>query len=205
MGHIAQACMSKSTLVNAVNETADYDQLADPFSMSLYTISAGHHEIEVPIELTNQSVSMELDTGAGISIISEETHAKYNGDPIHVLDQFNVNARYKSQSATLPLTVVAGAGPSLLGRNWLTEIHLEWDKIFCIHVTETSVSSEVTQRLHVVIQNHSDLFKDKLRTIKGLSAKLELKEGVWQKFFRARTVHFSKQLKKNTIALSEMV
>jgi len=47
-----------------------YDHSADPFSMSLYSISAGQHGIEVPIELNNQSLLMELDTGAGISIIS---------------------------------------------------------------------------------------------------------------------------------------
>jgi len=208
MGHIAEACMSKSTRVNAVDETTEYDQPADPFSMSLYTISAGQHGIKVPIELNNQSVLMELDTGAGIS---KETHAKYfkgvplqpsttklhayTGDPIHVLGQFNVNVnvRYKSQSAALPLTVVAGAGPSLLGRNWLTENCLNWKEIFHVHVTEASVLSEVTQKLHAVIRNHSDLFKDELRTIKGLSAKLELKDGVSPKFFRARTVPYELQ------------
>ena len=60
-------------------------------------------------ELNNQSVLMELDTGAGISIISEGNYTKFfkgvplepsttklhahTGDPIHVLGQFNVNAR----------------------------------------------------------------------------------------------------------------
>lgn len=101
-----------------MDEATEYDHSADPFSMSLYSISAGQHGIEVPIELNNQSVLMELDTGAGISIISEETHAKYfkgiplersttklhayTGDPIHVLGQFNVSARYKSQSQPFP-------------------------------------------------------------------------------------------------------
>jgi len=69
VGHVAEACMSKSARVNAVDETTEYDHSADPFSMSLYTISAGQHGIEVPIELNNQSVLMELDTGAGISIL----------------------------------------------------------------------------------------------------------------------------------------
>jgi len=58
--------MSKSTRVNAVDETTEYDQPADPFSMSLYTISAGQHGIEVPVELNSQSVLMELDTGASV-------------------------------------------------------------------------------------------------------------------------------------------
>ena len=70
---------------------------------------------------------------------------------------------------------------------------MDWNEIFRIHVTESSVLSVVTQKLHVVIQNHSDLFKDELGTIKGLSAKLELKEGVSPKFFRARTVPYALQ------------
>ena len=152
---------------------------------------------------------MELNTGAGISIISEETYNTFfksvplepsttklhahTGDPIHIHGQFNVNARYKAQSSALPLIVVAGAGPSLLGRSWLTEIRLDWNEIFCIHVAKNSVLPEITQQLHAVIQNHSDLFKDQLGTIKGLSARLEMKNGVSTKFFRARTVPYALQ------------
>ena len=191
--------------------------------MSLYSISAGQHGIEVPIEMNNQSVLMELDTGAGISIISDKTHTKYfkgvplehsttklhthTGDPIHVLGQFNVNARYKSQSATLPLTVVAGAGPSLLGRNWLNEICLDLNEIFRIHVTQTSLSSEVTQKLHDVIQNNSDLFKDELGLLKDCLPNLNSKKGFHQNSSEPELclMHSSQQLKKNTIALSEVV
>ena len=46
----------------------------------------------------------------------------YMGDLIQVRGQFNVRVTYKSHTATLPHTVVAGSGPSLMGRNWLTEI-----------------------------------------------------------------------------------
>ena len=86
---------------------------------------------------------MKPGTGAGISIISEETYTNLfkgaslepsttkphacTGDPIYVLGQFNVNARYKAHSAALLLTVVAGAGPSPLGRNWHTEIRVDWN------------------------------------------------------------------------------
>jgi len=64
-----------------VSETPACDESsANPFLISLYTISAGQHGIEVPIELNNQFVSMELDTGAGISIISEETYNTFFKD-----------------------------------------------------------------------------------------------------------------------------
>ena len=35
----------------------------------------------------------------------------------------------QDQIATLPLVVVKGDGPTLLGRNWQTKIRLNWDKI----------------------------------------------------------------------------
>lgn len=82
---------------------------------------------------------------------------------------------------------------SSLGRNWLTEIRLDWKEISRIHVTENSVSPQVAQQLHAVIQNHSDVFKDELGTIKGLSAQLEMKEGASPNFFTAKTVPYTLQ------------
>jgi len=131
---------------------------------------------------------MELDTGAGkcISIISEETYQRlfkeiplmpstaklhaYTGDPIQVCGQFNVDVKYKQQSATLPLTMVKGTGPSLLGRNWLAKIRLDCEEIFSVRVSESSLSQDTSQQLHTILGGHSDLFKDKLGTIKGITA-----------------------------------
>ena len=41
----------------------------------------------------------------------------------------DVQVVYQGQTAILPLVVVKGDGPTLLGRNWLTKIKLNWDKI----------------------------------------------------------------------------
>ena len=40
-----------------------------------------------------------------------------------------VAVSYQGQSATLPLVVVKGQGPTLLGRNWLGKIRLNWGEI----------------------------------------------------------------------------
>ena len=78
-------------------------------------------------------------------------------------------------------------------RNWLTEIRLDCDEIFIVHVNENSILPEVTQRLHAAIQSHSDLFEDELGTVRGISAKLEIKEGTSRKSFKARTVPYERQ------------
>ena len=77
---------------------------------------------------------MELDTGAAISIISEETRKTlfadqklrkstlvleaYTEEPMQVVGQLNVLVKYGTQEAKLVLVVVGGNGPSLFGCNW---------------------------------------------------------------------------------------
>jgi len=65
---------------------------------------------------------MELDTGAGVSIISQETYNRhfketplqpcdtrlhtYTGHPVQVSGQFLVQLNYQNQTVTVPLLVV---------------------------------------------------------------------------------------------------
>ena len=79
---------------------------------------------------------MELDTGASLSVISEQTFQSiasptdklqptditlttYTGQSLSILGTYDVQVCYQSQVHTLPLVVVQGQGPSLFGRNWL--------------------------------------------------------------------------------------
>ena len=43
-----------------------------------------------------------------------------------MLGTIDVLVKYGNQETTLPLLVVKGEGPSLLGRNWLEKIQLNW-------------------------------------------------------------------------------
>ena len=120
------------------------DDSVDPFSLSLYNLSSGQQGIEIPVELNGTSLLMELDTGAGVSVISEETYKKhfsgtplmpsnrlhaYTGHPLKVHEQLIAHLKYQDQSANVPLLVVEGSGPSIFGRNWLSQIRLDWTKI----------------------------------------------------------------------------
>ena len=49
----------------------------DPFSLSVFSINAENKGIEVPVELNRIHLLMELDTGAGVSIISQETYNRH--------------------------------------------------------------------------------------------------------------------------------
>ena len=79
---------------------------------------------------------MEIDTGAGVSLVSEETVSSsfmknlplyptdvrlrtYTGEAVPVLRKLMVSVIKDEASITLPLLVVKGGGTTLLGRDWL--------------------------------------------------------------------------------------
>ena len=89
---------------------------------------------------------MEVDTGAALSIISEQTYKDlwsdppqlqpcssvlktYTGEVIRVKGMIDVDVIYKDQKASLSLIVTLGRGPSLLGRDWLKTFRLDWNQL----------------------------------------------------------------------------
>ena len=86
----------------------------------------------------------------GISLVSKQTwghlgclvldsvHTNlrtYTGELIKPLGLMDVVVCYQEQQAGLPLHVVDGAGPSLLCRNWLHTICLDWAAIYIVHTS----------------------------------------------------------------------
>ena len=88
---------------------------------------------------------MEVDTGTAVMVISEATYNQvcgasscsqlqpstlklrtYTGEEIPVVGGTTVKVQCQEQVEQLPLVVVTGDGPSLLGRDWLAKIKLDW-------------------------------------------------------------------------------
>ena len=82
----------------------------------------------------------------------------YSKEPIVVLGQTTVKVLYKGQTASLPLLVVKGSGPTLLGRNWMKEIRLDWK--FIHHVNSPG--------LEELLGKYATVFRDELGTMQGL-------------------------------------
>ena len=53
----------------------------------------------------------------------------------------------------LSLVIVKGEGPSSLGRDWLMVLKLDWQAI------HSMVRGDIRDRLSVILDNHSSLFK----------------------------------------------
>ena len=96
--------------------------------------------LKVCLQVDECEIPMEIDTGASMSIMSEDTYRKiwptrklevsnvklqtYSKEPLPVVGAQSVQVYYEGQSASLPLIVVKGDGPTLLGRNWLGTIRI---------------------------------------------------------------------------------
>ena len=163
---------------------------------TLGTADRPEPSIIVKPEVENIPLTMELDTGTSVSIISEDTwktklssasleKAKirlrtYTGEQMKVLGQLQVNVQYHGLHHSLPLLVVEGRGPSLLGRNWLGKIKLDWASI-------NHISSELDR----LLEQYQEVFKEELGTLKGVQARLTLQPGAAPKFFRPRSVPYA--------------
>ena len=126
---------------------------------------------------------MEIDTGAGISLVSESTYREmwkdsppplectdirlktYTGETLNVLGVATVLVEYQDQQEELKLCVVKGSGPSLLGRDWLRKLTLNWRSLNKIS-TPTSLDD--------VLNQHKSAFREELGMIKGSTAKIHI-------------------------------
>lgn len=80
------------------------------------------------------------------------TLCTYTGQPLQILGRFTHNGYEK----VLPLYVVKGNEPTLLGRNWLLELKLDWKQIMHVNRLSTSETcASVMSHKHVrVLSSH---------------------------------------------------
>ena len=219
-GHIAPVCRSKqqqgagrkpdrrsgfnrsprsrpqqTKYVSAKEETSDTE-------LPIYAIGeSSSRPLRTDVLVNGKRLTMEIDTGAAVSIISE--HQKklhfpdatlaessvqlrtYTGEHMPVLGRLRVCAKYGEQTKDLDLIVVTGNGPILLGRSWLEQLRLDWATIGKI------ASEKAPLKLEPLLAKHAAVFKDELGTISPFKAKLRIRPDAVPKFCKARSVPYA--------------
>ena len=153
------------------------------------------------MDVNEKPLSMEIDTGATVSLISTATFKSlfqnttlektsirlrtYTGKPIAVAGQLKVKVRYKQYMGNHLLYVVKGSGLSLLGRDWLSHIRIDWASIKAVSQGEQVVDPEA------LLSQYPDVFKPDLGTITHIKAHLTLKPNAQPQFCRPRSVPFA--------------
>ena len=226
-GHIASVCRSKAPGSKQGSRTGkktpgshccqqpttqfthNIDRESDQESeqgdeLPLYTIgSIASKPICVGLQVNGSPITMEVDTGAAVSLISEETRKKllpaatlhhapvrlrtYTGEMIKVLGQIDADVVYEGQQKSLKLMVVAGQGPSLLGRNWLQHITLNWKQIKAVLAQPEDEAPE----LSTLLNQYEDIFENGLGAIQHHEARIKVQDKATPFFFRARPVPYS--------------
>lgn len=157
--------------------------------------------VTLPVLLNDSPLEMEVDTGAAASVISEKTYGAlwpkqrrpqlqdtsillrtYTGEQLRVKGQVSVAVCYGDTTMSLSLLVVAGSGPSLMGRDWLYKLKPN------LGIFHTSMHVGMDDHIQKLLSRHSELFKDELGLVKGVTVKLYVDPAVTPRFFRPRSV-----------------
>lgn len=158
--------------------------------------------VMVQLSVAGTNIEMEVDTGAGISLMSEATYSKlwpnnsptlqktevrlrtYTGEPVVIVGVAHVRVDYKGQREQLKLHVVQGAGPSLLGHDWLAKLVIDLGRL---NKLSTSPSIEA------VLTRYKGIFENKLGTFNGSTAKLRIDPQAQPIFCKAHSLPYSQK------------
>jgi hypothetical protein len=245
LGHTAKACKTpqQQQEFQQTNQLGEEEFNDGEESYALYQLCAATKAsglrkvppVTISLCIDGRPCRMEVDTGSSVSLLSERACREhfgqlpplfssnvrlnmYSGQPMEILGQLAVRVRVPEQSdpgTTLPLLVVAGSGPNLLGRDWLRQLLGEdWAQSLLgrdwrqrlqtqcksVQLIQQSEDSEDSVQAEVLHQ-FPEVFKE-LGVFKGSPLSVCLRSGARPKYFKARSVPFAlrprveKQLRK---------
>ena len=194
-GHMKAACGENDkhyNKINAVDLNEDEDNDNND-ATCVYNVLKNNKAIKIDVEINRVPVSFILDTGCPVTMISEVTAKKlnlnlqqtnenltsYTGHKIQCLGKADVDVLYEQQRYSLPLLIVAGKAPSLLGRTWLQHLKIDW----------TSIVASVTDNnftLQSVLEENATVFENSLGQMTNRKAKLRIKNDAVPVFENAR-------------------
>lgn len=165
-----------------------------------FKINSGNSQKRIMLDITlnGKPVSMQLDTAADVTILSQSvaqsipdvkiTPCKmqlqdFGGNDIKVVGAIDVDVCYgQKEYKNLSAVVVEGQDRSLFGLNWLQHIKLDWSKI-------CSVKAKVLKEdLSQVLELSKEVFQDGIGTVVNACASLQLKPNAKPKFHPPRQI-----------------
>ena len=213
--HKTDVVKKENSMINAMGDgycdVGEEEYIAELDSgmnfLSLYTLGSrrtGKHDpVMVDLLLNGKSVSMEIDTGAAVTVISEALYSElgdggvlkkahlnlstYTGEVVEPKGVGNVLVEYKDQKLRLPVTVVSGRVPVLLGRDWLKYLKLCWAELFPVKVNKL----ETDMRVKRIQDKYPDVFSGKLGCLQGFQVNIPVPKDVTPKYFKPRTVPYA--------------
>ncbi|XP_066946115.1 uncharacterized protein [Macrobrachium rosenbergii] len=177
----------------------------DDFVFKINSLHKGSNRILVNLPLNGTNVSMQVDTAADISVVSEELLSQipnltlfpsrnilrdYNNTNIVLKGSTTVKVQYNRKLYyNLPLTVVTGKRQALLGLDCLKMIKFDWPELFKLNqVRDTSNKSQTLEHL---IDKYKEVFEEELVKVRNVTASLILKPDATPRFLAPRQIPYA--------------
>ena len=211
VGHTKQNCFKNPNRINV-------HEMEESNGDSMYYIDVNFNNSNISndgkgkplidVVINSRPVKLELDTGSPISCIggdklsscnirqsslvpSSRVIRVANGNLVENVQECSVVLGYGNcVFSGVPLHVVDGRFPSLLGRDWIRCIWGDnWmEKLVSSQVNVLRLNTTVPEFVDQV--KRSSVFQEGLGTVTGYEATLELKEGAEAVYRKARTVPY---------------
>ena len=157
--------------------------------------------VMVELLINKSKVLLEVDTGASCTVMGlnkfkelgklqdlKENELKlttYTGEVVRPKGMTEVEVIHKGKLWHLPLLVVNGEVPTLLGRNWMKQLYSNWETMFSLKEEETST------KLKQLLEEQSELFDGKMGCLKDFKVKIPISKYAEPKFCKARPVPYA--------------
>ena len=194
-----------------VSNTTPEESNELPPDYAMFQLSVGRSDpIRVTVTANDRSLPMELDTGAALSVISHSTYlstwseeerpvlepshvqlSTYSGEVLTIRGAIDVQVKYQSQQCQLSLQVVDTSGPTLLGRDWLKHLVLDWHQI-------STLENFATKKLSKILEDYADVFKNELGSIRDVKVHIHVKKDAQPHYVRPRPVPYAFREKVDT-------
>lgn len=142
--------------------------------------------------LNGEPVTFKVDTGCRLTIMNMKTFKEkvkkapplkktrlmlrtYTKQKIKVLGKTYVKVNYKQREKILPIIVVKGTGPTLLGRWWLKHVKLDWAEIKHLAHHPQSLTLEQVHTANRLAKRAVRTVKERMKRMQGGNESLEAK------------------------------
>jgi hypothetical protein len=182
-GHTRNMCRQpRSHNNNNFIEIQDSDEAEGALGINKILSRNFHQPFIVHVNINNQHLAMELDTGSPISAISDNLYKNlfssehlepatlnlktYTGTTINTLGKIRITIEVNDVKASFDLYVIVNGGPPLLGRDFI--------KRFQIPIGINNINMK--KNLNSILEENHELFDDQPGKFKLKKVKLYLQE-----------------------------
>ena len=111
----------------------------------------------------------------------------YSGHPVPVIGAAYVEVSHKDKTKSLPVVVVEGMGPSLVGRGWIKALGVNWQRVNAV--------TDQEMRVQEVLMKRETVFKEELGELQGFKAKIHADKDAKPRFYKPRSLPFAMKKK----------